>query len=194
MWARNQHWVCSSIAFFELTTSAWLASQWALASTCPSTSSSLPSTAIIDVHALCLAFTWVLEIWPQVFMLTHHTFTCWIIISALQPFFKHFRSEWIQTHSLPVPWWPLFHSVIGQVKNWYIFKQSQRSVAGSHDLLESMQSLRGSPGKWADQTTRSPLHSQWTRRKAETASQLRAILERKIKTLGTGGGGTWMMK
>lgn len=143
MWARNQHWVCSSIAFFELTTSAWLASQWALASTCPSTSSPLPSTAIIDVHALCLAFTWVLEIWPQVFMLTHHTFTCWIIISALQPFFKHFRSEWIRTHSLPVPWWPLFHSVIVQVKNWYIFKQSQRSVAGSHDLLESMQSLRG---------------------------------------------------
>lgn len=57
-------------------------------------------------------------------------------------------------------------------------------MAGSRDLLDSMQSLRGSPGQQADQASRSPLYSQWTNRKAETGPQLRDMREGEVKPRG----------
>lgn len=67
-----------------------------------------------------------------------------------------------------------FHSGIVQMKNWYIFKQSQRSVAGSHDLLEAWKAWGNLPANGHIQTTRNPLTHNEQRQKSWNSSPTRS--------------------
>lgn len=137
-----------------------LTGQWALASNCPSTH---PPPHIQHCSYRCIHHTWLLHrCWSSDLKSSSYLLTK----PSGQPSSPSLNSFGVSGYRHILSLSPddlfFFHSGIVQMKNWYIFKQSQRPVAESHDLLEAWKAWGNLRASGQIQTTRSPLHPQWT--------------------------------
>lgn len=165
-----------------------LTGQWALASNCPSTH---PPPHIQHCSYRCIHHTWLLH-------------RCWssdlkssylLTKPSGQPSSPSLNSFGVSGYRHILSLSPddlFFFSLRNCTNEELIYFQAISETCGWVTWsVGSMKSLRESPGKWADPNHQeSPSPTMNRDRKAETATQLGAMIERKFKPWGLGGGTT----